>query len=517
MRRSWGFVFQDDLLLSNLSVRETIHFSALLRLPQTLSPEARAERVTATLRQLRLLECADTLIGSEARRGVSGGERKRCAIGVELVSRPRMLFLDEPTSGLDAATALLLVSLLSDLARDGAMQVLCSVHQPRSNIYRAFHKLLLLSRGNAVYSGALSDAVPYFEAAAGVPLPQLTNPADWLIDLIDAGAVSVTANTVSTSSAGTAAPPEPAPVLSTLKPARRGLLGMLAREPPKRAERRWQTNSLWQFRVLLARSTRQQRGDVFNLVNVFQILVVAAVVSAVWHGHRRAADRLGLLFFVNANQAFNAQNTVLRLFPPERALFRRERRGGAYRVLPYFLAKSLSDGVAIFVLPMLYSSLIYWTTGLRQDAAAFCRYLVLALALVTAAHSYGLLMSVAFRTVALANTVALVIILLLLIFAGFYMELDQLPPWCAWLKYLSYLYWGYSGMMVNEFNGRELPCDAQRPGEYAAECPFSGDLVLEAHSMGEATVGLSLLSLLLMSLIFRVAAYLCLRFELVIG
>ena len=110
VRRSWGFVFQDDLLLSNLSVRETIHFSALLRLPQALSPganpnphpnphpnpspsphpnphprqalspEARAERVTATLRQLRLLECADTLIGSEARRGVSGGERKRCAI-----------------------------------------------------------------------------------------------------------------------------------------------------------------------------------------------------------------------------------------------------------------------------------------------------------------------------------------------------------------------------------------------------------------------------------------------------
>jgi ABC-type multidrug transport system permease subunit len=81
---------------------------------------------------------------------------------------------------------------------------------------------------------------------------------------------------------------------------------------------------------------------------------------------------------------------------------------------------------------------------------------------------------VAFRTVALANSVAFVTILLLLIFAGFYMELDQLPPWCAWLKYLSYLYWGFSGMLVNEFSGRELPCAAQRIGEYAAECPFSG-------------------------------------------
>ena len=122
VRRSWGFVFQDDLLLSNLSVRETIQFSALLRLPQALSSEERAERVETTLRQLRLLECADTLIGSETRHGVSGGERKRCAIGVELVCRPRMLFLDEPTSGLDAATALLLVGLLSALARDSSIQ-----------------------------------------------------------------------------------------------------------------------------------------------------------------------------------------------------------------------------------------------------------------------------------------------------------------------------------------------------------------------------------------------------------
>ena len=119
---------------------------------------------------------------------------------------------------------------------------------------------------------------------------------------------------------------------------------------------------------------------------------------------------------------------------------------------------------------------------------------------------------------------AFVLILLLLIFAGFYMELDQLPPWCAWVKYLSYLYWGFSGMLVNEFSGRELPCEAQRPGEYAAECPFSGDLVLEAHGMGEATLSGSPCShcLLLMSLLFRVtsmvaAAYLCLRFELVIG
>ena len=96
----------------------------------------------------------------------------------------------------------------------------------------------------------LSDAVPYFEAAAGVPLPQLTNPADWLIDLIDADAVSVTANTpVSTTGGDAVSAPAPAPApadapsMCTPKPARRGLLDMLAREPPTRTVRRWRTPS----------------------------------------------------------------------------------------------------------------------------------------------------------------------------------------------------------------------------------------------------------------------------------
>ena len=98
----------------------------------------------------------------------------------------------------------------------------------------------------------LSDAVPYFEAAAGVPLPQLTNPADWLIDLIDADTVSVTANTpVSTTGGDAVSAPAPAPApapadapsMYTPKPARRGLRGMLAREPPTRTVRRWRTPS----------------------------------------------------------------------------------------------------------------------------------------------------------------------------------------------------------------------------------------------------------------------------------
>ena len=95
------------------------------------------------------------------------------------------------------------------------------------------------------------------------------------------------------------------------------------------------TGSWWQFCVLLERSAKQQRGDVYNLTNIFQILAVAVIAAVLWSGATTVSDIKGVLFFVNIQQAFNAQNTVLRLFPLERQLMLRERRCGSYRTLPY--------------------------------------------------------------------------------------------------------------------------------------------------------------------------------------
>ena len=152
-QRLCGFVFQDDLLMAALTVRETVEFAAKLRLPQEFGDAVRDERVRTILEALALVDCADTLIGSEKRRGVSGGERKRAAVAVELIAQPPLLFLDEPTSGLDAATALLLVRALRGFVEQGTM-VIASVHQPRSNIFAAFDKLVLLASGRTAYFGA---------------------------------------------------------------------------------------------------------------------------------------------------------------------------------------------------------------------------------------------------------------------------------------------------------------------------------------------------------------------------
>ena len=94
-----GYVVQDDIYSGTLTVRENLMFSANVRLPAGVSTAERASRVARVIRDLGLESCADTRMGTEFLRGVSGGERKRACIGMELVQTPKILFLDEPTTG----------------------------------------------------------------------------------------------------------------------------------------------------------------------------------------------------------------------------------------------------------------------------------------------------------------------------------------------------------------------------------------------------------------------------------
>lgn len=179
-RRLAAYVAQDDVLFGELTVREHIAFAAGLR----VAAVADVAPITAgLLSELRLGHVADSRIGSPLVRGVSGGERKRTAIAVELVAAPPLVFLDEPTSALDAANALVVADSLAALAAAGRA-VVTTIHQPRSDIFARFDLLMLLARGGSVaYYGPATDVVTYF-AGLSLPCPERVNPADFIIDLV---------------------------------------------------------------------------------------------------------------------------------------------------------------------------------------------------------------------------------------------------------------------------------------------------------------------------------------------
>ena len=173
-----AYVRQDDLLMATLTVQETFQFQAWLKMADA-PDEEKNSTVQRMLRKLELYECKDVQVGSQFSKSISGGQRKRVAIGIELLSNPICLILDEPTSGLDSSIALKLIRLLKQLTLEGKM-IITTIHQPSTLIFNELKSLLLLSKGETVSQGKAKDIVPYMERI-GVSVNKKMNPADFFM------------------------------------------------------------------------------------------------------------------------------------------------------------------------------------------------------------------------------------------------------------------------------------------------------------------------------------------------
>ena len=181
-KQKMAYVMQEDAMVPCLTPREAFTMSAALRLPNSVSKEQQTKLVEQLLEELGLSKCSDTLIGNVMIQGLSGGEKKRTAVGVELVTCPDMIFLDEPTSGLDSYSASQCVEILKRVCKAGAV-VICTIHQPSSAIYDLFDHTILLKDGRVVFQGTTPDMYEHFQTA-GHAIPQHYNPADYVMDVI---------------------------------------------------------------------------------------------------------------------------------------------------------------------------------------------------------------------------------------------------------------------------------------------------------------------------------------------
>jgi len=154
-RRHIAYVMQDDVLGATTTPREALRFSAKLRLDPGTPDDAIETDIDRILHQLGLTECADVFIG-DARKGISGisgGQRKRTSVGVEIITQPSILFLDEPTSGLDFFSAESLVKVLRTLGAANNCPILCTIHQPASEVFFLFHSVIFLKSGRVFWQG----------------------------------------------------------------------------------------------------------------------------------------------------------------------------------------------------------------------------------------------------------------------------------------------------------------------------------------------------------------------------
>lgn len=192
--RRTGYVQQQDIHISELTVRESLQFSARMRRAQNVPEEEKMEHVERIIKVLDMEEYADALVG-DVGRGLNVEQRKKLSIGVELVAKPDLLlFLDEPTSGLDSQSSWAIVQLLKKLAKAG-QSILCTIHQPSATLFEEFDRLLLLKKGGqTVYFGDIGDnsktLLSYFERNGARKCSPSENPAEYILEAIGAGATA---------------------------------------------------------------------------------------------------------------------------------------------------------------------------------------------------------------------------------------------------------------------------------------------------------------------------------------
>uniref|UniRef100_A0A6N2NJ51 ABC transporter domain-containing protein n=1 Tax=Salix viminalis TaxID=40686 RepID=A0A6N2NJ51_SALVM len=446
-----GFVTQDDVLFPHLTVKETLTYAALLRLPKTLTKEQKQKRAIDVISELGLERCQDTMIGGSFVRGVSGGERKRVCIGNEIIINPSLLFLDEPTSGLDSTTALRIVQLLQDIA-EGGKTVVTTIHQPSSRLFHKFDKLILLGKGSLLYFGKASEAMLYFSSIGCSPLIAM-NPAEFLLDLANGNINDVSVPSeledkvqIGNSKAETTnGKPSPAVVHEYLVEAyetrvaekeKKKLLVPIPLDEEVKSKvssrkRQWGASWWEQYTILFCRGIKERRHDYFSWLRITQVLSTAIILGLLWwksdsRSPKDLQDQAGLLFFIAVFWGFFPVFTAIFTFPQERAMLSKERAADMYRLSAYFLARTTSDLPLDLILPVLFLLVVYFMAGLRLSVARFFLTMLTVFLSIVAAQGLGLAIGATLMDLKRATTLASVTVMTFMLAGGYFVKFQYL-------------------------------------------------------------------------------------------
>ncbi|XP_018626010.1 ABC transporter G family member 22-like isoform X1 [Nicotiana tomentosiformis] len=475
LKQRIGFVLQDDVVFPHLTVKETLTYAALLRLPNTLSKEQKKERAISVINELGLERCQDTIIGGAFVRGISGGERKRVCIGNEILLNPSLLFLDEPTSGLDSTTALRIVQMLHNIARAGKT-VVTTIHQPSSRLFSTFDKLILLGQGCSLYSGKASEAMLYFSSIGCSPLIAM-NPAEFLIDLANGN--------IKDKSIPSDLENKYLPGNHHFKSKNEGLSSaevheyfvgayesrVANKEKTKLLNHRlieedsevqsWpklrDSGATWnqQFSILFTRGIKERSHEYFSSLRIIQVLATAIIVGLLWwhsdtSSPKMVADQEGLLFFISVFWAFFPLFAAIFTFPQERAMLVKERSVNMYKLSAYFVARITTDLLLDLVLPVIFLVIVYFMVGLKLTFPAFSLTLVTVLLSIIAAQGLGLAIGAAFMDVKKATTFASVTLMTFMLSGGFFVQ--EVPRFISWVRYISINYHTYRLLLKIQYN-----------------------------------------------------------------
>lgn len=455
VRKQIAFVAQDDSLQVTSTPREAIRFSAKLRLSRETPDYDLDKLCERMITELGLTSCADTIVGGALIKGISGGERKRTSVGVELVVKPALVFLDEPTSGLDSFSAVQLCQVLKKVANAGA-SVLFTIHQPSSEIFSSFDHLILMNKGRVMYQGSVSDVPSYF-AERNHPNPPNYNPADWIMNVAQSNSIQELDESgffpEDDRKMGDAFTPEEGKdalgITITRRP-KAGVASVADERPP---------GMLTQTKLLFTREIRNLRRDTTALGARFGLTIFLGVLIGIIFLDVGSSDssqtsnvqsHFGAVIMVLLMSMFGTAQPALLAFPEERPVFLREYSTNHYSVVSYFVSRLSMEAFITAAQILVMIMITYW---LIEFQAPFGIFYATVYSLAMASTALGVLLGCSVEDPKLGQEMLPLLFVPQMLFAGFFVTPDLIPKWLRWARYLCTLTFAIRIILVAEFGG----------------------------------------------------------------
>ncbi|KAE9541600.1 hypothetical protein AGLY_003591 [Aphis glycines] len=506
-RKMCRYIMQEDLLQPALTVLESMEIASDLKLGYTISKENKLDTIENILQMLRLTKSKHTLMEN-----LSGGERKRLSIALELVNNPPVIFLDEPTTGLDDLSSSQCVSLLKDLAY-GGRTIICSIHTPSAKLFAMFDHVYIVAEGQCMFAGVGQDMVPYL-STVGLSCPKHYNPADFMIEVCsrEYGDYSEKMSTA----------------VDNGKCLRWFKDNSETRKPIVRRASQYDTVSKhlydfsstgWsQFNVLLRRMMIQHKRDyTYLLFKLFMYTFIGLVVGGMFFQFGNDASmtifNYGFMFITTIVFMYTPLMPVLLKFPKEVQLLKREYFNRWYGLNAYFCALTCSQLPMQLILSSVYIVITYLLTNQPLEWERGIKFSVVCLMVSLSSESMAYAISSQFNvtnSVFFGPCVACPMMLLASFGLGY--EENEIPAIIKLGMNFSYLRHGVEALVMSVYgNGRgrlECPkttdyCDIRDPSA-----------LFKTVGMSDVTYWGSMSALCCMFLAFKVASYVMLRWRL---
>lgn len=455
-----SYLPQQNIYFSYLTPREALMFAATLKIQ--LPKKKIKKRVEKILRILKIDNVADTIIGDELVRGLSGGEKKRVCIAIELVSSPSVILMDEPVSGLDSYTAEIVIGLLRELANKGKM-IIVSIHQPSDLLYSKFDRLIFMQEGNIVYQGSRMDCPKYFEEI-GLECPKHLNAGEFIVKQIHiVDRKCYTDREVS--------------MMKTLNDTYKlkyltNDMNIVQKEKVNPNLMKYRAGFFTQFAELTKRGFRAfVRNPLALLFKIANTIVFGTLVALLfWDLDTDSVginNRAGLLQCGVFNSLYFPIFVGTFLIPLERDIIHKEYRDKIYSIEAYILSKLIVELPMNIFFAVGLNSIVYYTTDLNttESDKFFMAILILLLCQINGV-TIGLISGGLSSSVIMSSFVGPTFSTPLIFFSGFFSDIESIPKVTRWVKYISPYYYGYQAMLNNEFDGLDVDDDVY-PGPYS--------------------------------------------------